>query len=259
MATDRNRWKDRPAVVGIALVASIIAFLVATLPYFTGKESLPALLQALGGSEGQEATGVYPRFEGLSHDGLPLNPASVSGSTLAQCVRDRRTGLVWESKTLDGGRRDARWKYTWYLPDSEINGGDPGAQDGAYTRCAVLERCSTYEYVRMINAEGLCGFFDWRLPTIDMLETLVNREAEGGVFAFLDFFPNTKGVYWSASVPTDAPEAALVLDFYDGFGHDDAKSTGYHIRIVRGVGDLRKTDHVEMQPIQEIVRKGSGQ
>ncbi len=60
------------------------------------------------------------------------------------CTKDNHTGLVWELRTRDGGLIDWKNFYT--------NTGDGAATD-------------TSGLVAAVNAQGLCGASDWRLPT----------------------------------------------------------------------------------------------
>jgi CRP-like cAMP-binding protein len=76
------------------------------------------------------------------------------------CVRDKVTGLIWEVKTDDGGLRDMHNTYTIY--------GDGRSGDAS-------------ELVATVNAAGLCGANDWRLPSRLMLHSLVDYGIDGYV------------------------------------------------------------------------------
>ncbi len=62
------------------------------------------------------------------------------------CVRDNKTGLVWEKKTTDGGLRD--WQ-NYYSSD-----------DRQY-------------YAASVNALGLCGPGTWRIPSLNQLKSII--------------------------------------------------------------------------------------
>ncbi len=80
-------------------------------------------------------------FTKLDAAGAPL-PA---GATAWACVLDNVTGLMWENKTTDGGLHDTNKTF--------INIGKNISGDVS-------------NWVLQVNAQGLCGFHDWRLPTV---------------------------------------------------------------------------------------------
>jgi uncharacterized repeat protein (TIGR02543 family) len=77
-------------------------------------------------------------FTKLDANGQDL-PATATDWT---CVRDNVTGLIWEVKTTDGGLRDKDQTYTW---------------DDSFT------------YASDVNTQALCGFNDWRVPTMALI------------------------------------------------------------------------------------------
>jgi hypothetical protein len=57
-------------------------------------------------------------------------------------------------------------------------------------RCGAKGRCDTPAHVADINKRGLCGSRDWRLPTAQELEGLLQPEAPGAkIDAFLSQYP----------------------------------------------------------------------
>jgi hypothetical protein len=132
-------------------------------------------------------------FTKLDSSGSPL-PASATSWT---CVRDEVTGLVWEVKTQDGGLRDAANTYTWYNTDSSANGGFTGVANGG---ACIGSDCDTQSYVQAVNAVGLCGFNDWRMPTAEELSSLLDASVTGTNPAIdTNYFPNAQRHpdYWS--------------------------------------------------------------
>ncbi len=91
-----------------------------------------------------------------------------------QCVRDNRTGLVWEIKTDDKGLRDRFNTYSWYFGNQQIlTGSDEGTANGG--SCSGGIDCDTQSYIQAINTMGLCGRNDqWRLPTPEELRSINN-------------------------------------------------------------------------------------
>ena len=89
-------------------------------------------------------------------------------------MRDKVSGQWWEVKRNDpADLRHTGHTYSWYSTDPAINGGIPGKRGG--NTCKGLEAfggCNTQNYVVAVNAAGLCGKRDWRLPTVDELAHL---------------------------------------------------------------------------------------
>lgn len=150
------------------------------------------------------------------------------------CVKDRRTGFVWEVKSSDESLRDRRWTYTWYEPTQVGGHSYTGKANGG--KCLGGNACDTQAYVAAINAEKLCGYSDWRLPRIFELHTLLNRKDNcPGTCIDPQYFPNTaKGGYWSSSPFKGYICYAWGVDFKLGSASGAYKNTPLFIRLVRG-------------------------
>ena len=150
------------------------------------------------------------------HAGFSFTKVSSSGEALAasapewSCVKDNVTGLLWEIHTDDGGLRDKDNGYSWYNPDATTNGGDAGTQNGG--SCSGGISCDTESYVATVNAAGLCGYHDWRLPTAVELQGLVDYSiGYPGPTIDTNFFPDTQqNVYWSSSAVAGSARLRLV-------------------------------------------------
>lgn len=90
-----------------------------------------------------------PPFIKIANNGKELPDSALLGNqpTDWACLKDTKTGLIWEVKTDDGGLRDKDWLYSWYdpqyLPDVYHNynnryagyydsNGDGFNDDGSY-------------------------------------------------------------------------------------------------------------------------------
>jgi hypothetical protein len=167
-------------------------------------------------------------FTKLDGNGNALPASATSWS----CVRDNVTGLTWEIKTDDGGLRDQGWTYTWYNPDAAINGGSAGTANGG--TCSGSQ-CDTQAYVQAVNAQGLCGAGDWRLPDRFELESITSNDR---LYPAIDsrFFPNTPSHswFWSSSPYASYSYVAWYVHFNDGsVGSHNKYGAGY-VRLVRG-------------------------
>ena len=120
--------------------------------------------------------------------------------------------------------RDAGYLYTWFNPHSPD--GDPGAENPSTFDCETAGRCDTAKFVEEVNAAGLCGAHDWRLPTVQELGGLVDMGQPAGEPAIDPvYFPdNTSSMlFWSS---TPFANAALVggvaSAWFVDFDHDSA-------------------------------------
>ena len=157
------------------------------------------------------------------------------------CVRDEVTGLVWENKAFDAASPHYSYHTFSWRNDSGINdGGDAGVSDGG--ECLVAGTCDTQQYADEMNAAALCGFTDWRLPTVDELfsisdfnlNTLINTPGVDSKY----FHPNPNGdaAYWSATPAAGSAASAWMVQ-QSRFGTratDYNKGAAAHVRLVRG-------------------------
>ena len=130
---------------------------------------------------------------------------------------DQTTGLMWEIKTLDDNSGHERDKlYTWE---------------------------EAQEFINQLNTDSFCGYQDWRLPTINELNTLLYpiSSREGGLISTA-FFPNntyqryfTSSTLANYSTQFENPISAWTLLFINGWIEDKNFSTAnMRIRVVRG-------------------------
>jgi hypothetical protein len=166
----------------------------------TGRDADPATNSNADGKLGFSYTK-------LGSNGQPLaiqnETYSESGSEAAgthwSCVRDNVTGLIWENKTAGGTR----------------------AGDNTYTNFSAALSADVSAYVATVNGLGLCGFGDWRLPTVEELHGLVDYGvAFPGPTIDAGYFPNTRvGNFWSSSPVAGDSSRAWHVNFNNGFVH----------------------------------------
>ena len=168
----------------------------------------------------------------IANDGsvLPASAALGSGPNDWACTRDNVTGLIWEVKTSDGGLRDQFNTYTWYDPNSPD--GNPGTQSGG---SCTGSACDTTGFVQAVNAQGLCGASDWRMPTWRQLQGIVDY---GRFSPAIDsgYFPNPGiSVFWSGSPRANDSNYAWVVMLDIGAASPyGRRGDGYLVRVVRG-------------------------
>lgn len=174
------------------------------------------------------------------------------------CVRDNVTGLIWEMKTADGGLRDKEHSYSWYNPDPAINGGFAGEKNRG---ACMGASCDTYSYVQAVNATGLCGFTDWRLPELVELRSVVDysKASKNGPPTIDETYfvnnpekPALRGPgtpedptrenhylgdnkwFWTSMPQAENPNFAWRVTFRDGNDGLGSKGNPVHVMLVRG-------------------------
>lgn len=143
----------------------------------------------------------------------PMSYARVGSYYKQQCVKDQVTGLIWEGKTAKGPR-SGRSVYT--------NWGD--GRDG-----------DASAYVAYVNGLALCGYTDWRLPTVEELHTLVDYgKPQGGVMLDLNWFVNSPTYrYWTSTKVASSGFGAWHVDFAFGRTWQDSVAARNLVRLVR--------------------------
>jgi len=154
------------------------------------------------------------------------------------CVLDRYTGLTWEVKSDQQGLHHHGNTYSWFDPgqprDAELDyRGTPGAGD-----CSG-SACDTFAFVEAVNAEGLCGFRDWRLASRDELGSISDpRRMQSPPTVNTDYFPFTQaGEYWSADPYRFQWNAAWLWNYHYGHDRVEWKASPRFARLVRGQAD----------------------
>ena len=177
-------------------------------------------------------------FSKISNNGQPLQADSAlgAGENDWACTRDNVTGLFWEVKVDDASHlRHKEHGYTWYNTDSATNGGAAG-NVGNTTSCSNTlagENCNTQNYVTAVNAAGLCGFADWRMPTIRELESIVDFGSKPAIDSH--YIPNTPPEsVWSGSPYASYTYFAWIVHFNEGHSYGSSRGYSFHIRLVRG-------------------------
>lgn len=157
-----------------------------------------------------------PHYQKLNAKGKPAN----DNPGVARCVFDNQTGLVWELKTDDDGIHDKDKTYRW--------GGRGAEQTGEIffdDWNALIEGS---------NTEKLCGFSDWRVPTIDELKTLVVEGVSPAINS--DFFVLTLAKpYWASSAYKNYPEHGQTVNFETGtsYYYNGFRGDSLPLRLVR--------------------------
>ena len=161
-------------------------------------------------------------FTRLNFDGSEYSGTGADYTTQPwSCVIDNVTGLVWEIKTTNGGTSDANNQYTWY---DGTNGTDDNTNP------------TTQELVDATNTAQLCGLTNWRLPTVQEVDSLANHNTHGPAVD-IGYFPNTKGdgaeLYWTAELDSDSSNSNVwAYNAYAGSTESAGSGSTYYVRLV---------------------------
>ena len=151
------------------------------------------------------------------------------GGTYAktECVKDSRTGLIWEGKTASGLRAGSN-TYTNYdstSSEQKLFGGNP-------TQAEIDASTNSIGYVKAVNASALCGFTDWRLPTKEELEGIVDKNQDPTIDSV--WFPNNQPwSYWTSSPFVRDSDYTWWVGFYDGGVVNYGRGVDGAVRLVR--------------------------
>ncbi len=200
-----------------------------------------------GGMAGFDFTKIGASGKVLAKQGETWSDnGTEAASTQWDCVRDNVTGLVWEVKRNDATHlRHMGHAYAWYNTDTTSNGSTVGYEaplDDAYGNpvtaptcagVANVAKCNTQSYVTAVNAVGLCGKKDWRLPTLYELRSMVHAGRINPT-ADTDYFPNTPAIWtWSSSPNVNDSDHAWSIDFLRGLSYSDQTRYANRVRLVR--------------------------
>lgn len=128
-----------------------------------------------------------------------------------ECVRDKRTGLIWEGKPVTG-ERGANQRFTNYDHSGGLQvPGGAGAPPQPAPDFMINAPTNTVGYAKSVNDMALCGLGGWRVPTAEELMTLFDPTAPADRFGpptivDLAWFPNQgRGSYWTSTPDTSNP------------------------------------------------------
>lgn len=184
-------------------------------------------------------------FTRLDEDGAE---AAASATDWA-CAKDNITGLIWEVKLRTNGEEvvgndglhDADDSFTWYSTDSDNNAGTAGDDNSALASCFGYDAsdsdsyCNTDAFIDRVNDAAYCGLTNWRLPTRQELNSIVNYDVVEPAID-LAIFPYTPSeVFWSGtSVYSDSSsgDQAWATNFNYGGSTKVDKTATHRVRLV---------------------------
>ena len=150
------------------------------------------------------------------------------------CVHDNKTGLTWEVKAATPSLHASTNTYTWYNGVEKNEAGDGKKNGGVCTG----SDCDTEAFTAAVNAERLCGYTDWHLPSKDEMSSLIDATVRmPGPTLAAGFFPNTQNAktgYWTDTVFHMHKESAWTWRFDQGVDFVAVKEAPRYVKLVRG-------------------------
>lgn len=206
---------------------------------------------AHNGRDAQAAAGTLKKdgagskgfdFTKIANDGSELPATAELGLDPKQwaCTRDNVTGLVWEVKVKDVTHL-RHMDHTYVFEDDRFPDVSAGTLAQATDTCRNPDGlgCTSKHYVNSVNAVGLCGAKDWRLPSAHELVGIADISRPLSQYD-PDYFPNMPlgddyteylgpGAYAGQFFLSDVPE--LSIPGYGPYSVQGAfmnKRTGFH-------------------------------
>ena len=189
--------------------------------------------QGRDATHNDDSDGYYGfSFTKLDSSGNELAASASSWS----CVLDNVTGLIWEVKTDDGGLRDKDNKYEWG-GITAIGRDHNDRQGNYYDDWNPLVDAANTE-----NGTGLCGYTDWRVPTLVELMSLsdyghiMRNGHSNGPSLDERYFPNTStSPYFSATpgVNDSSDSKAWIVQFSNTGTSVSNRHSAQYVRLVR--------------------------
>lgn len=149
-------------------------------------------------------------LQNATHDQKALSRFDLSATGL---VKDRDSGLTWKrcnlGQRLTNGRCETGKQWNSWFSWSAAHGAIENFQSD--------------------------GFSDWRLPTVDELESLVEANCYLSTASTELFFPAANHPYWTSTTDSENADYAWVVDFKRKEANSELKiNSSYGVRLVRG-------------------------
>ena len=229
IGTVRYQWKKRGGVIAGA-TESTYTTPATNQTFDTGAWFTVVVTDDEGTVTSSKATLIVSRFSLVAN-------ASVGGTyALTECVKDNSTGLIWEGKPTSGVRSTDKIYTNYDSKDSAQKFDGPSSRYVNPEQSDIDAPTNSIGHRNFANDSSLCGFTDWRLPTIVELEGILNASQATTPKIDTQWFPNTQAAfYWSSSPFGNDILSTMGVDFNLGRAYqtDRFYDTNHYLRLVR--------------------------
>jgi hypothetical protein len=173
-------------------------------------------------------------YRKVANDGSYLPNSAGLGSAPSDwaCTFDDTSGLLWEVKSSDGGMRDVSKLYT-HFDDATLLQKWNGSVFIRPTKADIEAEANSVAFVQAVAASLLCGSSEWRMPSKDELQGLLDPISLNEIDP--TFFPNTASDYfWSASPSESYAYDAWNVYFGDRGAEINHRHHNERLRLVSG-------------------------
>ena len=230
------------SIAALCVVAPLVS---CTLGRMAPTDTTPPAISSTSPSE-SAAGAVSNAQESLAkrdaHAATRSDPVSRPGFSFTRvtggCVLDNITGLMWEVKTADGGLRDGGNIFTNFDSTTELQKLDRTKYAMTYiapTQAEIDAPTNSAGYRNRVNAQGLCGYSDWRIPGVDELQTIMDFNASYKTrFVDANWFPNTRySNTWSSSPVVGVSRSVWYVMFNEAGVYVDGRWGHASVQLVR--------------------------
>jgi Protein of unknown function (DUF1566) len=160
---------------------------------------------------------------------------------VTDCVKDMVTGTVWEGKPSSGTRAGSNG----YSMLDDVNKPQKSSpQNNHPTATEIADISNGIGYRDAVKSSALCGFTDWKIPTLTQLTTLgaALDDIQFGAARVQMFFPNTQPLpayyltnEWAMGSPTHVNcfSHGQFGSFYCPRDGGKPQQKGAYLRLVR--------------------------
>ena len=140
---------------------------------------------------------------------------------LNNTVTDNLTGLMWTKNANLMLTRDPNWNATDVDALLHLFFRDT-------TRIGIVTWQLALDYVAKLNTEAYLNHKDWRLPTIEELEGLVDRSQHSPALPVGHPFIDVKSCYWTSCTCVSNTDDAWIIGMGRGFVSVNNKSGNHY-------------------------------